>query len=130
MKLGKVSNNSHFFFFNSYLDDSNNTMDSINAMNNLGIGYLPHVSATDLQPKKSYPAEIIKLVKTRYGDAYVVTSSDFQLFLPKAFTAVKIPEYMKNRSFKVERIETFNGRPCPKYSFAVDPVTDDESQLA
>lgn len=97
-----------------------NVNDSILEMNAVAGGFLPCLTAGDLLPQESYPAEIIKMVKTKYGDAYVITSDGFQLFLPKAFTKIQIPEYVKNRSFKVVSIGTFNGRPSPKYSFAVD----------
>lgn len=48
-----------------------------------------------------YSAAIIRKVTTKFGQAFVVESSAFQFFLPKAYSGCEIRQYDLHRIFIV-----------------------------
>lgn len=57
--------------------------------------FAPRVTAAQLEINTVYPAPIIKRVKTRHGEAYVIENADFAMFLPKAY--LNSPQYRYTR---------------------------------
>lgn len=88
-----------------------------------GRTFLPKVRAEDLTIDRPYAAEIIRKIKTRYGDSYVLQSDEFQIFLPRHFLKVDIPEMIPGRCFKIVDLKTLsNGRKTPTFIFFMNKM--------
>jgi hypothetical protein len=80
--------------------------------------YKPIVKPQDLTVGTAYTAKRIRRVATKYGEGYVVESSEFQMFLPKHYLKVKILEYMEQRRFTLMNFDpTPNGKLMPVFNF-------------
>lgn len=92
---------------------------SINAMNGCKPGkqFLPCVKLSDLTVGATYEAKTIRKVKTKFGGAYVVESTDFQVFLPSYFNKIEIPDFIERRCFMVKKATSNNGRSSSELYF-------------
>jgi hypothetical protein len=62
----------------------------------------PLLKATELEVGKYYSGETITMVKTKHGDAFMVKSDEFNMYLPQRYTHVAIKPYVKNRVFCIK----------------------------
>lgn len=80
--------------------------------------FLPKITAEQLVQGHEYSARIIRRIQSKFGEAYVLESDDFQMFLPRHFLKISIPEYMEKRHFSLRGFEkTCNGRQIPLLNF-------------
>jgi hypothetical protein len=57
---------------------------------------------------------------TKHGAAYVLESDTFQMYMPKYFLKIAIPEVMERRHFTVTGFEKYgNGKKSPKLTFSM-----------
>lgn len=96
----------------------------IDALNAVTPG-LPRVYADQLVVGGEYSARRIRNVASKYGDAYVLESDQFQMFLPKRYNQVTIEEYVEDRWFSlVEKGQLPDGRMIPVFKFFTRKPSD------
>lgn len=108
---------------------------SISAMNSVDKRYAVVKKACDLREGEFYTCEIIKKIHSRdYGTSYLIESSEFKLFLPKRYNDCEIPEFVRDRRFRIIGWMRNNSRmrdkKSPLIEFAIlrDQDLDDEGR--
>lgn len=79
----------------------------------------PFFKASELEVGKYYAGETIKLVKTKHGNAFLIKSEDFNMFLPQRYTHIAIQTYVKNRQFCIKDFYGTGAQRTPLFVFAV-----------
>ena len=79
----------------------------------------PFLKASDLTVGEYYAGETIKVIKTKHGDAFLIKSADFNMFLPKRYTSIEVDSFVKNRQFCVKGFYGEGQKRTPLFEFRV-----------
>lgn len=102
----------------------------IDALNAVSPG-LPRIYADQLIVGGEYSARRIRSVSSKFGDAYVLESDQFQMFLPKRYNQLTIEPYVEDRWFSlIEKGQLPDGRMIPIFKFFTRRTSDNPRNAA
>lgn len=92
-------------------------------MNSVDGKYLKTVKATDLKQGTFYDCRVIKKIESKdYGDNYLLKSKNFQLYLPRRFSTLRIEEEVVGRQFRIRGFMSnsrFPNKRSPLIEFSI-----------